>query len=517
MTDTNTFRRYGNSELLATLWRLLYVAAILLLLSLVPRGLSQESSRGVKPTTSLPETKGNFLIAIGVNHFVQAGLPSLRFAVRDAEGVFVELTRPGGLIPLENAFLHTSVPRDGDGPALPGSPGTNGRLSAGRDEIFRQIQSLKNRVPADGLLVVYVATHGVVDRNGRSYFIPENGSIGEAGEFLETSCIAVDSIVKLLGSLNVSKRLLIVDACRNFLGGGRDAAQNSQERFDEALRTARGQIIYSACSLGERALEPGTGSRPIPADPIPMPSEHGLYTHYLLEGLRGGAVPNPDGFISAFTLADFVGKKVDSWCRHNPQSGKQTPWFDVEGSGDIPLALPRAGRPPGRLEQEVPGNVRIPPTPPLDRDRLLIAIDFNGKSFEPMNAAIQFHLAKQKPNIVFSAVGTLGFRADQPVGEAALLEACRRNGIRWLVRGTVSAMYRGPGLGPALPLQKYECRGSLTVVDVGSAATTQIQIQAANSNVQAERAGVDTAHAALANRAELFATEVVPRILQAGL
>lgn len=85
---------------------------------------------------------------------------------------------------------------------------------------------------------------------------------------------------------------------------------------------------------------------------------HGIYTHFLLEGLKGGALRDQHGFVTVTTLAPYVTEQVESWCKAKLKSPIQRPWFTAQISGDIPLALPAASpkEPEPTLVSEPEGN-----------------------------------------------------------------------------------------------------------------------------------------------------------------
>ena len=62
------------------------------------------------------------------------------------------------------------------------------------------------------------------------------------------------------------------------------------------LQRASGSAVFSASADIEQALE---GYK-----------DHGLFTYTLLDGLRGGADMDKDGFIKIYELADYVEEQV---------------------------------------------------------------------------------------------------------------------------------------------------------------------------------------------------------------
>ncbi|MBW7937688.1 MAG: hypothetical protein H3C63_02270, partial [Candidatus Omnitrophica bacterium] len=71
----------------------------------------QAEERGVVvegPATHLPDSRGNWAVVVGVNKFKDQEVHPLSYAVPDAQSIAEELTRPEGLIPQDQIYLHTS-------------------------------------------------------------------------------------------------------------------------------------------------------------------------------------------------------------------------------------------------------------------------------------------------------------------------------------------------------------------------------------------------------------------------
>lgn len=63
---------------------------------------------------------------------------------------------------------------------------------------------------------------------------------------------------------------------------------------------------------------------------------HGVFSYYLLEGMRGGAVDS-NGEITVTGLAEYTQKKVNAWAQE--QKGRtQTPWLEQSGGAKLVLA-----------------------------------------------------------------------------------------------------------------------------------------------------------------------------------
>jgi hypothetical protein len=67
--------------------------------------------------------------------------------------------------------------------------------------------------------------------------------------------------------------------------------------------------------------------------------EQGVFTHFLLEGIRGGAMsPMNDGFIRLGTVSSYAAQATRDWVAKNKKE-VQEPWFEGELARNIPLAV----------------------------------------------------------------------------------------------------------------------------------------------------------------------------------
>ncbi len=299
---------------------LIWISVLLISFHLpASKGVCQERGITVEgnPSSGV-STQGNWAVVVGVNRFLDDSVAPLSYAVADAQAFYAELTKPGGLVVPSQAYLHVT-----DGERLPT-----------RLEILKSIAFVTENTPADGLVVIYISSHGFIDKNDKSYVMPEDGNLA----ILKDSALSVAGIEEYLSPpyCKADKRLLVVDACRNKPTRGTKgiATPDASSRFAEELKQARGLATMVSCGPDEFSYEDDSVG-------------HGIYTHFLLEGLRGKALRDQHGFVTVTTLAPFVTEQVEKWCKAKLKSPIQRPWFTAQISGDIPLALPPAGASPG--------------------------------------------------------------------------------------------------------------------------------------------------------------------------
>jgi hypothetical protein len=290
--------------------------------------LDQLHVRSVK--TKGATTAGNLALFVGVNEFRPGEFPRLSFAVDDAVAQAHLFIAELELIPPENAVL-----------ALQGQPGTNrGRkqlkalqalgvkpTEASRSDIIAALDRLQALpLPGGGLMIASFSTHGLDDAR-EHYLMLHDGMVKHPQE----GAITVSELNSRMAQITVSKRLLFVDACRSTPQATSKAPPpKMSEGFLEALQSAKGQKVMASCAQGEASYEDTSKG-------------HGIFTYWLLMGLKGGptgASPDPRGMITIGTIQSFLQEKVPRYSRLNAL-GVQNPWFSAdEGAESIPLAVP---------------------------------------------------------------------------------------------------------------------------------------------------------------------------------
>jgi len=180
--------------------------------------------------------------------------------------------------------------------------------------------------------------HGVQTEQGAS-LLPVDAN----RELLAETALPISLIQAALNGVQAAQVVFIIDACRNNPEGGKAVEDASlDERFAKGLRPRLNRpsgeplepALVLACAIGERAWEmPETGQ--------------GAFTHYLLEGLRGGGAA-PECAVRLNALAGYLDRALPDWCEraHKPL---QRPRLDPPDS-DLPLlpkSLPPAIEQPG--------------------------------------------------------------------------------------------------------------------------------------------------------------------------
>lgn len=168
----------------------------------------------------------------------------------------------------------------------------------------------------DDIVLFYFAGHGITDKGGDPYLLTYDSNIDE----LYATALPMEEINSLLKRKIFSKRALIIaDACHS--GGIATNIRGSDvySRFYTLLKDTKGKAILTASRPQEYSEE--------------KPSlRHGVFTYYLIQGLRGEA--DGDRIITLNELYDYVYDKVKGTTR-----GAQHPYLGGNPAGDMPVGV----------------------------------------------------------------------------------------------------------------------------------------------------------------------------------
>lgn len=293
------------------------IIAFVVLLQLAQIGGAQEERgiggvrREAQPAASAAiegDVKSNWLIAIGINQFADERVTALRFCDRDAGGVHQFFTASGFVQPQQAYLLLTGAAEARNRPT--------------RNNILESIQYAASQAGPDSTLILSVASHGFVDKDGSSYILPEDGKIG----LLKDTAVSVARINEILKESKAKRKILIVDACRNApTSDGRGSGATQSQSFLEAVKAGEGQITLTSCGPNQVSFEMDD-------------TRHGVFTYHLLQGLRGAAAANARGLITISSLQDYLAEAVPAWCRQSRRDVQQ-PMMWGEMGVSIPLAV----------------------------------------------------------------------------------------------------------------------------------------------------------------------------------
>ncbi|MGE5255355.1 MAG: caspase family protein [Hyphomicrobiales bacterium] len=224
-------------------------------------------------------------VVIGINDYPR--LPKLKFAVNDAEA-FYRLLVEENRVPPENVTLLTN-----EQASL-----VNLRSTLGT--------RIKNAARENDMVIIFFAGHGATERDAASpdgdglekYLLPYDTDPAD----LYTTAMPMVEVARILNRIRSERLVFLADACYSGGSGGRTISvsgirANIADSFLERVAGGRGKVIITASSANEVSVEKEE-------------LQHGVFTYYLLEGLRGKADLDRDGMITVDEAYRYVYEQV---------------------------------------------------------------------------------------------------------------------------------------------------------------------------------------------------------------
>jgi len=272
------------------------------------------------PAAAPPVKNDRWAVVIGVGRYQSTDIPSLRYTVSDAESLYQLLIGAGGF-KKEHVLLLTD--------------------KSDRPPTLRNIKwalgtFLARSAKKDDTVLIFFAGHGApevdqrgVERDGLAkYLIPTDADPDD----LYSTALPMDEMQTIFGRVEAERMVVFLDACYSGAAGGRTfsskrtRATNVDDQFLERLTRSKGRAIITASRPSEVSIElPELG--------------HGIFTYYLVEGLKGAADLNKDGIITVQELYEYVEQKVSAKSRS--VGGNQHPVMKGEMEGALPLVKVR--------------------------------------------------------------------------------------------------------------------------------------------------------------------------------
>jgi TPR repeat protein len=186
-----------------------------------------------------------------------------------------------------------------------------------RDVLTAQIKGLTAQ---DSILLGF-SGHGVQFKGEKDqYFCPMDARVADAN-----TLVSLSDVYEQLKACPAATKVLFVDACRvNPEPNDVKFAAKVERRAAEVTAPTGGVAALFSCSKGEASFE---------NDEL----KHGIFFHYVLEGLRGKAVNNK-GQVTLESLAAYVKSQVDDFVKAKyGMSIAQTPHLLGDLRGQVTL------------------------------------------------------------------------------------------------------------------------------------------------------------------------------------
>ena len=278
-------------------------------------------------------------VVIGVSRYKNlAPKAQLEFAHRDAEDFAAFLRSPnGGGYPSSQLTLLTNQAAT---------------LSAIRSALGT---TLPRYVEPDDMVIIFFAGHGTVEGERDGYLLAYDSD----PQNLYATALQVSELNRIVSErLKARNVILIADACHSGQLGmtSRSIAGSATmvNRFlDEVGKSGRGIFRILASRHDQLSYEGRNWGR-----------GHGAFTWFMLEGLRGKADDDKDGFVRVGELLKYLSNTVPKETR-----SLQTPFAAGEIDLSLPMAVVSYARPEPPTRSPAPGrpvNRRTAPTVSLE-------------------------------------------------------------------------------------------------------------------------------------------------------
>jgi len=255
-------------------------------------------------------------VVIGIGQYEHPSIPSLRFTVADAEAIYATLLGVG--FKKEHVLLLTD--KGDKKPTLKNIKWALGTF-------------LARSARKDDTVLIFFAGHGApetdprgLERDGLAkYLIPSDADEDD----LYSSALPMEELQTIFSRIESERVVAFLDACYSGAAGGRTFAARKtraagiDDQFLERLTRTKGRAIITASRPTEVSIELAELG-------------HGIFTYYLVNGLKGAGDLNRDGIITLQELYEYVEQQVR--IKSRAVGGNQHPVMKGELEGILPLA-----------------------------------------------------------------------------------------------------------------------------------------------------------------------------------
>lgn len=275
-------------------------------------------------------TCDRWAIIVGISRYAHASL-NLQYADRDAEALYNLLLTPTG-----GGFKAEQICK------LTNEAATTGNIT-------RALRSFLKKPARDDLVLIYFACHGApdVDRPGNVYLLTHDT---DPQDIAGTALPMREIDLSLRENLHSEKVIVLADTCHSAaIGGGigrrsiTDDATLMNRYLQELSRSRGGIALLTSAEANEVSFEDAKWDR------------HGVFTYYLLKGMRGEADRDGDDVVTVGELFEYVRDNVKRATDNRQHPAIGTNPFDRT----MPIAIAPHAHPLDSGEQ--PLTVASPP------------------------------------------------------------------------------------------------------------------------------------------------------------
>lgn len=300
-----------------------------------------------------------YAIVVGVSKYSDSNIPNLKFAEQDAKAFADFLSTPNaGSVPKENMALLLNT-------------------NATRKNVIRELNQLVSRSEPNDLFIFYFSGHGKNDvlENVGYLLTYDTESENEAG-----TAISMSEINERIQRSKAKMKVSYIDACHaglfksvNTKGNNVDNTEILNAYLTSLNNASEGHVAFLASSARQQSLEDEKLG-------------HGVFTYYLLKGLKGeadniekGSAGYQNKIVTVAELQTYVTESIGK-----ATGFKQKPTIDGNFDTEFPLSVTGkatldaaiAGRPAKTGGKENPGTTAAPKTKDVKDEKLTASVTF---------------------------------------------------------------------------------------------------------------------------------------------
>ncbi|MCX5821627.1 MAG: caspase family protein [Deltaproteobacteria bacterium] len=243
------------------------------------------------PAIKTKPNKNSYAIVIGIEQYRQK-LPKADFAVSDAKLVSEYLSRVMGF-PEENIVTLTNE-------------------HATKSDFEKYFEKwLSNNAEKDSTVFIYYSGHGAPNpKTGDAYLVPYDGD----PSFIDQTGYSLKRLYESLNKLQTREIIVVLDSCFSGAGGRSVLAKGARPlvmNLQNNMALSKNMTVLSASS-GEQISSTYDEKG------------HGLFTYFMLKGIKNEDVVQPDGSIAISDLFNYLKPQVERIARKQ-YNNEQTP------------------------------------------------------------------------------------------------------------------------------------------------------------------------------------------------
>ncbi|KAF0144368.1 MAG: ankyrin [Nitrospirae bacterium] len=257
----------------------------------IPPSIVAKSDVDELPAIKAKLNRNSYAIVIGIESYRQK-LPKADYAVADAKAMTEYLTKVMGY-PEENVITLINE-------------------QATKSDFEKYIEEwLPKNIEPNSSVFIYYSGHGAPNtKTGDAFLVPYDGD----PNFIEKTGYPLKKLYDNLSKLQAKGVIVALDSCFSGAGGHSVLAQGSRPlvmNLQTTLSPAKNMIIMAASSGSETSSTYNDKG-------------HGLFTYFMLKGIKGEADMNEDGKIEIEELYQYMKPNVQKIARRL-YNNEQTP------------------------------------------------------------------------------------------------------------------------------------------------------------------------------------------------